>query len=176
MSVVVGIDLGTTTITALAVHTQSGDIVARVTAPNQAETTSASDRARGRSEWDVRRIAEIACGCLRQASNQMGANWAKLAGLGITGQQHGGVIVDEQLSPLTPFICWLDRRGEETVPGSATTWVRQASALLGPDMPLRTGCRLASGFLAVTLYWMKANGLLPAQGKACFAMDYLVLC
>ena len=44
MSVVVGIDLGTTTITALAVHTQSGDIVARVTAPNQAETTSASDR------------------------------------------------------------------------------------------------------------------------------------
>jgi sugar (pentulose or hexulose) kinase len=43
---------------------------------------------------------------------------------------------------------------------------------VGEDAPARTGCRLAAGYLAVTLFWMKTRGVLPERGKACFIMDY----
>src|SRR5437867_2668540 len=100
MSVVIGIDLGTTTITALALNAQTRDIVATATVPNAAEITSPADKAHGRSEWDTRAIAEAACACLRDVSRRLGAGWSRLAGLGITGQQHGAVVVDD-LRPLT---------------------------------------------------------------------------
>src|SRR5205085_2552358 len=42
----------------------------------------------------------------------------------------------------------------------------------GPDAPQRTGCRLAAGYGAITLFWMQANGVLSSSGRACFLMDY----
>jgi sugar (pentulose or hexulose) kinase len=171
MSVVIGIDLGTTTITSLALSAESGDILATVTAPNRAEITSPTDKARGRSEWDARVITDTACSCLREVAQRVGANWARLAGLGITGQQHGMLVVDG-LRPLTPFINWQDRRGEEAYPGSSLTVVQEAQRRAGPDTPQRTGCRLAAGYGAASLFWMQVNGVLPSSGRACFLMDY----
>jgi sugar (pentulose or hexulose) kinase len=171
MSVVIGIDLGTTTITALALSAESGDILATITVPNAAETTSAADKVRGRSDWDARVIADAACECLRQVSRRMGAGWARLAGLGITGQQHGTVLVDG-LRPLTPFVNWQDRRGAETVPDSNLTYVEEAIRRAGDGARRRTGCRLAAGFMGVTLFWFHTNGGLPSDGQACFLSDY----
>ena len=73
--------LGTTSITALALGAQTREIVATVTAPNAAETTSAGDKARGRSEWDARAITETACACLGDVTRRLGAGWSRLAGL-----------------------------------------------------------------------------------------------
>lgn len=171
MSVVIGIDLGTATITALALSTESGDVLATATLPNTADITSPADRARGRSEWDAAAIVEAGRACLREVSRRIGANWARSAGLGITGQQHGVVIADGR-RPLTPFINWQDRRGEEPYPGGPLTYVEEAQRRAGEDAPQRTGCRLAAGFAAVTLFWMRANGELPTSGRACFLMDY----
>jgi sugar (pentulose or hexulose) kinase len=171
MSVVIGIDLGTTTITTLALDTQTRDILATATVPNTAEITSSADKARGRSEWDARAVAETACACLRDVTRRMGAGWSRLAGLGITGQQHGVVVV-ENLRPLTPLVNWQDRRGEEPSPGGTLTYVQEAMRRAGDDAPRRTGCRLAAGYGAVTLFWMRTNRALPATGTACFLMDY----
>jgi sugar (pentulose or hexulose) kinase len=171
MSIVVGIDLGTTTITALALSAESGDVIATATVPNTAETTSPADKARGRSEWNTRAIVDAACACLRQVSQRIGANWARLTGLGLTGQQHGMVHADEK-QPLSPFINWQDRRGEEPYPGSTLTYVEEALRRAGDDARRRTGCRLAAGYMGVTLFWMRANGAIPPDGKACFITDY----
>jgi sugar (pentulose or hexulose) kinase len=172
MSIVMGIDLGTTTITALALNAHSGDILAKVTAPNQAEITSAGDRERGRSEWDVLRLAQTACQCLRQAAEMMGASWSRLAGLGLTGQQHSLVLVDQALKPLIPLINWQDRRAMEPDPETGTTLLHRALELAGDQAPLRTGCRLAAGFMSLSLLWMKEHGTLPSSGTACFLTDY----
>jgi sugar (pentulose or hexulose) kinase len=171
MPTVLGIDLGTTTITALALDAESGDVVACRTAPNQAEITTPADRGRGRREWDVRHIAGAGCDCLRGVAEQLGDRRREVVGLGITGQQHGVVVVGERLGPLTPFVNWQDRRGDETEPKSGETFVRRANALVGADAARRAGCRLATGYLAVTLFWMKEAGALPS-GTACFVMDY----
>src|SRR5262249_29210749 len=73
---------------------------------------------------------------------------------------------------LTPFINWQDRRGEQTDPATGKSYVRRAVELAGNEAPRRTGCRMAAGYLAVTLFWMKQTGVLPAAGTARFLMDY----
>ena len=90
--VVVGIDIGTTTITSLALGLDSGEILAKAMTVNDSETTSADDRKRGRSEWDTQRMLELACGCLLQIADKHAELANQAIDLGITGQQHGGLV------------------------------------------------------------------------------------
>jgi sugar (pentulose or hexulose) kinase len=173
MSLFLGIDLGTTTITALALDMTSGAVPAGDTRPIDGDLTSSADRARGRSQWDPRRIVARALECLRAVAEQLGPRAGDVAGLGITGQQHGGLIVGPDGAVLTPLINWQDRRGTDPFPGSPLTYAEQAAALLGDEVPARTGCRLATGYLATTLFWLRVNGLLPTTGTACFLGDFL---
>ena len=83
------------------------------------------------------------------------------------------VLVDDQTRPLTPFINWQDRRGEEIVPGTEQTYTQRAAALLGPDAARRTGCTLASGYLGTTLFWLREAGQLPAAALAGFITDFV---
>lgn len=172
MPIVFGVDLGTTKITALAVDSTTGDVQANRTAPNQAETTSTAGKAGGYSEWDARRIADQARVCLRALAEQLGDRRRELRGLGITGQQHGVVVVDDRLVPMTPLINWQDRRANALVPGCHRTYVQEAIERAGCDAPRRAGCRLAAGFMGVTLFWLKETGSLPSTGTACFLTDY----
>jgi sugar (pentulose or hexulose) kinase len=171
MAIVLAADLGTTTITAVALDAAGGELRARATLPNRAETTAAADRARGRSEWDARVIADAACACLRSVAEQLGSRRREVIGIGITGQQHGVVLVGRELEPLGPLINWQDRRGEDRVPGSEQTFVQQALARMG-EAPRRTGCRLATGYLGATLFWLQQAGTLPRAGLALSLMDY----
>ncbi|MBM3265615.1 MAG: xylulokinase, partial [candidate division Zixibacteria bacterium] len=96
----IGIDLGTTSITALTFDTVSGQVEARFTASNTAETTSPEDRDRGRSEWDIARMIYAATDLLGAlAQNRM----ESVDGIGVTGQQHGMTLIDNQDRPLMPF-------------------------------------------------------------------------
>ncbi len=170
MPLVLGLDLGTTTITALALDA-GGGVAASQTVANTGEITPAADRARGRSEWDACAIAGAACECLQRLAGQLGGRAAEVAGLGLTGQQHGVVVAGADLAPRTPFINWQDRRGEEPAAGSAATWTQRARERLG-DASRRTGCQLATGYLATTLFWLRESGALPREGTACFIGDY----
>ena len=112
----IGVDLGTTSVTALLLDTASGDVLARQTAPNDAETTTAEDHAMGRSEWDIERMIEITVGLLGTLVKQAEIALA-VEGIGVTGQQHGMVLLDRHGQPCTPFIGWQDRRCLDTIDG-----------------------------------------------------------
>lgn len=172
MALVLGVDIGTTSITALALDAAAGAVRGKVTRANQAESTAADDRQRGRSEWDAAASAAIALDCLADLAQQVQAAPGDWAGIGITGQQHGTVLVDAQLRPLTPFINWQDRRGDDPLPGAGHSYVQEALARLGPSAAERTGCRLAAGYLGLTLFWLHAHHRLPTNATACFLMDY----
>ena len=88
-------------------------------------------------------MAESTRACLAAVAAQIGTRRGELAGIGITGQQHGTVVVDERLVPLTPFINWQDRRGDELMTGSTRSYIQEAVARAGADAPQRTGCRLS---------------------------------
>ncbi|HMF18773.1 MAG TPA: FGGY family carbohydrate kinase, partial [Gemmataceae bacterium] len=51
-------------------------------------------------------------------------------------------------------------------------YVERAVQRVGAEAPRRAGCKLAAGYMGVTLFWMKETGVLPAKGTACFVMDY----
>lgn len=172
MALFLGVDLGTTKVTALALDVDTGRVAACCGAPNDAETTAPPDKSRGYSEWDARRIIGSACSCLRSVATELGSRGGEVAGLGITGQQHGVVIVDDALAPLTPLINWQDRRANLPMSGSRQTYVQRAGELAGAGAPGRAGCRLAAGYMGVTLWWLKETGNLPQDGTACFLMDY----
>ncbi len=173
MPIAVGTDLGTTTLTALALDTATGDILAGWTAANAAEVTAAADKARGFSEWDARAIADRAVLGLRAVAEQLGRRRGEVAAIGITGQQHGVVLVDATGTPRTPLINWQDRRGDQPERGTGQTYVGRASELVGAEAPTRTGCRLAAGYMGVTLFWLKEMGMLPTGATACFLMDHV---
>lgn len=170
MSIVIGIDIGTTTLTALALDVAQGAVVAGETVANDAEITAPADKARGRSEWNMERMVQRACQALSAVSTCLGARVADVAGIGLTGQQHGVVLLGEDHRPVGPLINWQDRRGEELVPGTGRTWVAEAAARAA-GTARHTGCKLATGFMGVTLFWLRAHDSLPRAAVACFAAD-----
>ncbi len=93
-------------------------------------------------------------------------------GVGVTGQQHGMVLLDEAWRPCSPFIGWQDQRCQEPLPSGETCIERMLA--LGGDAFGRSGCRPATGYLGSTLFWLAQNGQLPKRVRSCFAADYLV--
>ncbi|HVX10336.1 MAG TPA: FGGY family carbohydrate kinase [Pirellulales bacterium] len=173
MPLSLALDLGTTTITALAVDVSSGDIVARQTVANDAEITSSEHKARGRSEWDANRIAAAAKQALRTLAHALGRRVGEVAGIGLTGQQHGAVLIDDEFTPLGPLINWQDRRAEETKPHTGVIWLNEIRSRVGDEARERAGCTLSSGYMGATLYWLAHQDMLPRRARACFLVDFL---
>lgn len=172
MPLVVSVDLGTTKITSLALDADSGNVLAVGTIANDANVTSDADRTRGRSEWNARHIASQGLNCLKRTAQQLGPRTSEVVGIGITGQQHGMLLIDSNREPVSPLINWQDRRALDAMSDHESTWLQAARDSIGEDSWRRTGCRLHPGFMAVTLSWLKAQGMLPADSQACFVMDY----
>src|SRR3569623_1142669 len=173
MPLVLGLDLGTTTITALALDVHSGAIVARLTLANGAEIVG--PQTSGRSEWDAERIAAAALEALHRVADAVADRASELAGIGLSGQQHGVLLVDPSLKPQGPFINWQDRRAEEIAAGTGQTWLALARDRAGEDSRQATGCSLAAGYMGVTLFWMQSQGLIRRGRTACFLVDYLAV-
>jgi sugar (pentulose or hexulose) kinase len=171
MSIALGLDVGTTTITALALELGSGEVAARATVANDAETTAPRDKQRGRSEWDAARIAGRAAECLAEVARQLGGRAREYLGLAVTGQQHGVVLCDGRRRPLTPLIGWQDGRCAERIEGGQSC-LDIARQRLGADAPRRAGCRLATGYMGATLFWMNQQGAMPPDATACFLPDW----
>jgi len=174
MSLLLGIDLGTTKTTCVAVDSQSGRIVASVAKPTHGNITPDAGRKTGRSEWDAVAVLQSGFDCLSEVAKHATVAGASIGSVGVTGQQHGMLLVDSDLKPLTPLINWQDQRGNELIPGRNMSWVEEARNRCGADSLSRLGCRLNSGFLGTTLFWLNEQNLVPNGSRACFIMDLFV--
>ena len=177
MELLIGIDLGTTKSTAIAVDADNGKVIAKSFVETRGRLNNPSMP--GRSEWDATVV--VACGitCLKELANQLGESARDVISIGVTGQQHGTVVVDAGRRPLTAFINWQDQRGNEpsglvSPTGQPMTWVEVARERLGSDASMTTGCRLNTGFMATSLFWLAQQNLLPSAGTACFVADLFV--
>ncbi len=168
MPLIIGIDLGTTKTTSIAVDAGTGRTVAAAASESGGRIETPGYP--GRSEWNSDLIIRCGLRCLKDLSEKLGEQSRGVAGVGITGQQHGTVIVDRQRIALTPFINWQDQRGNEPAE-EGKTWAQLGRERLGDSIVRRTGCRLNSGFLATTVFWLARNNCLPSGGTACFIAD-----
>src|SRR5258708_21325503 len=116
MSLALALDLGTTSIAAVAVA-PDGQLTAHVQLPNDAAVPGLPP---GHAEQNPLRIREIAWDALRRLAAGLSG---KAACLGITGQMHGGLVVDSSRRPLTNLMTWQDRRANLADPNGPGTWL-----------------------------------------------------
>lgn len=164
MTILLGLDLGTTTLTALAVDGDNGLVLAKHTLANDARRASAD----GYSEWDVVRLRELALACLRAIAEQLAE---RPAAIGITGQQHGCLLRDAEGNPTSPLVNWQDQRGHRPFQHGSTTYVDEVRRRLCSTVAQRCGCRVAGGYMSTTLFWFREQGRSFADEQACFLPD-----
>jgi sugar (pentulose or hexulose) kinase len=176
MSLYVGLDVGTTTLSVVILDAQTGQLAARYTLAHDAEATSHQDKARGRAELDLERLRAQVLRAISEAVAQAGACSSQVRGLGVTGQMHGLALLGPGNKPLGPAITWQDRRALDRLPGDGETYLQHFLALAGgPAAFERMGCLPAAGYLGVTLFWLKLNDQLPPPpATACFIPDVAV--
>lgn len=181
MAVYIGIDIGSTSISAAAIDTGTSRLLRVCSAANIAETTSDDDRSLNRSEWDISKINQIALGVLTELVSQIGGE--TVDGIGVTGQQQGCQLYETAtLDPIGPFIGWQDQRAKDSVrKGQDDSYLDYMAELgsdhLGPGEPqgfAASGCPLVTGYTASTLTWLKSNKQLPKRVGASTAPEFFV--
>jgi len=140
MALLVGLDLGTTSIKAALFDSASGRILASAAQPTPVENPRP-----GWTEHDPQQLWQAVTIVLREAA--AGKN---VAGLAIGSMAETGIALDEHGQELDKIIAWFDRRSE---PQAA--WVeaqRPVSALFS-----LTGQRVSPSFGITKLLWLREN-------------------
>lgn len=166
MDLALGLDLGTTSLAAVAVD-GDGRVVRRARAANDA---AVGDLPPGRAEQDPARLRELAVRVLAELARDLPG---PPTSLGLTGQMHGVVLLDGSRRPLTPLITWQDRRANETGPDGRSQLDAYLERCSDADLEA-TGCRLSPGYLAVTLFALARAGEPPREARtAAFLIDWI---
>ncbi|HET7092720.1 MAG TPA: xylulokinase [Thermomicrobiales bacterium] len=136
-----GLDLGTSAVKALAV-----DETGRVHAAGSAEYPVHHPQP-GWAEQDPVMWWTATIAAARQALGWLGSD-ARIAGIGVSGQMHGTVLLDERERPLAPAIIWADGRSQPQVERITRTVGRERLIDIA-------GSPIAAGFQAATIAWLK---------------------
>lgn len=155
----IGIDIGTTSISGTVIDALSGEQLAIRTIPNRTKIAGPS----WCSEQDAEQIYRI-CQAIVAEYTQ---SWEDIIGIGITGQMHGIVYLDEKGRLLSRLYTWEDERGnlEYTDGRSYAEYLSE-----------KTGCPMSTGFGLTTHFYNQVNGEVP-EGACQIAtvMDYVAM-
>ena len=154
MSVVLALDLGTTSTAALAVD-HHGKLIHVVRRDHDADV---SGLPAGHAEQDPHTHLRTSIEVLKELS-------AKLSDrptcLGLTGQMHSVLAVDAARRPLTNLITWQDRRANHVDAGFGTTFLNDLLSRCDEQSLSDAGCRLAPGYGAVSLFVLRERDQPP---------------
>lgn len=157
--IAIGLDIGTTTVSAVAIR-EDGRVLAARTLKNDAALPRAAVWERIQ---DPKRILALAHGAVTELLEL----YPDAASLGVTGQMHGIVYLDAGGNPVSPLYTWQDGRGNLTGAGGCT-YVQHLSQL--------TGYPMATGFGLATHYYQVRNGLVPKEAVTfCTIADYAAM-
>ncbi len=165
MEYTLGIDLGTTGVKVLLVS-EKGEVVASgngeypllIPRPNWAEQDA-------EAWWDA--TVSAVKSCLAEGCVSVGKE-VKVAAIGLSGQMHGSVFLDDKGEVLRPAILWNDQRTVDQC--------RQITAMVGAERLVElTSNRALAGFTAPKILWLRQNepGTYSKVGKILLPKDYI---
>lgn len=140
MAILLGLDIGTTSIKAVIYDTHLGRAVRSAASP-----TPVHHPREGWSEHDPEELWQATVACIREA-----AAGQPVAGAAISSMAEAGVWVDHAGQPAAPVIAWYDRRSE---PQAA--WIEQAVPV--EALYAITGQRASPSFGITKLLWLREN-------------------
>lgn len=139
-----GIDCGTQGTKAIILDAGSGQVLGLGAAPH-----TMISGANGRREQDVQQWLDAFVSATRQALQVANVDGQAILGVGVSGQQHGLVLLDEQGAVLRPAKLWCDT---ETTPENE----RLLAQMGGEKGSLeRLGVVIAPGYTVSKLLWTK---------------------
>jgi len=154
----VGIDIGTTTISACVLDVDAKRQVEVYNIPNDFAAPTAEP---GFAQQDADGIVAKAMDLL----DHILASHTGVTSIGLTGQMHGIVYLDADGHAVSPLTTWQDKRGDR-VYADGETYCSHMTAL--------TGERIATGYGFATCYYDSCNGLVPTDAVSfCSIMDYI---
>lgn len=147
-TVLMGIDLGTTGVKAALFRADDGNVIADAFVDYPLMHPHAGWAEQNPADWWQATITAIKA-CLNGAAWQ-GVQASEVCGVGLSGQMHGVVLLDEENRVLRPCIIWADQRSDEQC-----RWITErvgASRLIEyVSNPALTG------FSAPKLLWIRDN-------------------
>jgi xylulokinase len=144
MTYFLGIDTSTTGSKALIID-EHGDVIAVASSPHTLQTPRPLW-----SEQDPREWWEAVSASTRAVLEQAGIGGEAIGAVGLTGQMHGLVLLDEAGNVLRPAILWNDQRTQKQCD--------EIHARLGKEKFIQiTGNVALTGFTAPKILWVKEN-------------------
>ena len=138
MTALVGLDVGTSSTKAVAIG-PDGAVLSTAEAPYRVSMPAPGFAEQDPDLWW--RAAESALA---------GMDAADVAGIGLSGQMHGLVLLDERLRPLRPAILWNDQR--------TAAECEEIERVVGLERLIElTGNRALTGFTAPKLLWVRRH-------------------
>ncbi|MDP4224230.1 MAG: FGGY family carbohydrate kinase [Bacteroidota bacterium] len=142
-----GVDLGSSSVKASVIDGESGKCLATAFYPSQEMKIIALKPGWAEQDpetwWDNLKASIVDC------TGQLGKRKNEIRAIGISYQMHGLVIVDTNLKLLRPSIIWCDSR--------AVSYGEKAFNDLGPDYCLSHLLNSPGNFTASKLAWVKEN-------------------
>lgn len=147
-----GLDIGTTTISAVVADISTKTVLASRTQKHNADIPASTPEEKIQSPETIDAIA-------RSLLAELLDRFPEIAAIGITGQMHGILYLDQQGNPISPLYTWQDQR----------------SAGLCARLREQTGYPLAPGYGLATHCALSETGMVPQNAwKLGTIMDYIV--
>lgn len=157
---ILGIDLGTTTISAVVIDKKTGNNCISRTIENNTFLSGGQD-------WEKLQDPEKILVKAVDLIHQMERQFPDIEAVGITGQMHGILYVDEQGKSVSPLYTWQDGRGNQPLSDGESA-CEQIKKLCGEQV--------SSGYGLVTHYYQVKTGQMPKRArKLCTIGDYLAM-
>ncbi len=161
-ALLLGLDVGTTACKALLLDAR-GNLLAHATSNYDLSTPKPLWSEQNPNDWWKATSASI-----RQVLREAKVEPTQIAGVGLTGQMHGLVLLDDTGAVLRPAILWNDQRCAEECD--------EIHRLVGRDTILqRTGKPVLTGFTAPKILWVRAHEpeIFAATAKILLPKDFV---
>ncbi|MBQ9969352.1 MAG: hypothetical protein IJP15_02500 [Oscillospiraceae bacterium] len=147
----IGIDIGTTSICGVVIDTKTGELLRSITKDSEAFLE-------GSAPWEKIQSVDKIIGIATDILDSLISEETQV--IGVTGQMHGIVYVDDKGNHLSPLYTWQDGRGNQAF--GDTTYADYL------------GC--SSGYGHVTDFYNRHNKLVPRNAVSfCTIQDYFVM-
>lgn len=155
-----GIDIGTTSISAQVISAADGRCIQTVNIDHNAALRL--ENAPDACAADAKALTERALSLVKSLTGTYGG----IAAIGVTGQMHGIVCTDARSEILSPLYTWQNGFGLRKGPSGITVC---------EEIERKSGVRIPTGYGIVTYYAMRELDLVPENtAKLCTVSDLLV--
>ena len=144
MAYFLGIDTSTTSSKALLID-ERGEVIAVASSPHTLQTPRPLWSEQDPHEW-----WDAVAASIRSVLKKAGVDGERIAAVGLTGQMHGLVLLDESGNVLRPAILWNDQRTQSQCD--------EIHRIIGREKFINiTGNVALTGFTAPKILWVKEN-------------------